>query len=199
MPTVGFKVEQFTKNNIAFTMFDMSGASTHRDLWTAYYGECDAVIYVVDCKDKLRICVAKKELDDMLANPGASPPLRGTRRWARRHARWLALPARACVLTAAAMLAELKDRRIPFLFFANKSDIAGWCAIALVNPGSRREPCAERGLRWCLSLTPFECCASLGLDDIKSKPWHITCAPATYPGRSAVLTLGRCYAATAVG
>ena len=67
MPTVGFKVEQFTKNNIAFTMFDMSGASTHRDLWTAYYGECDAVIYVVDCKDKLRICVAKKELDDMLA------------------------------------------------------------------------------------------------------------------------------------
>ena len=74
MPTVGFKVEQFTKNNIAFTMFDMSGASTHRDLWTAYYGECDAVIYVVDCKDKLRICVAKKELDDMLANPGAPPP-----------------------------------------------------------------------------------------------------------------------------
>ena len=90
MPTVGFKVEQFTKNNIAFTMFDMSGASTHRDLWTAYYGECDAVIYVVDCKDKLRICVAKKELDDMLANPGASPPPRGTRRRARRHARSLA-------------------------------------------------------------------------------------------------------------
>ena len=65
---------------------------------------------------------------------------------ARSLARSLALPARACVLTAAAMLAELKDRRIPFLFFANKSDIAGWCAIALVNPGSRRAPCAERGL-----------------------------------------------------
>ena len=63
VPTVGFKVEQFVKNNIAFTMFDMSGASTHRDLWTAYYGEADAVIYVVDCKDKLRICVAKKEVN----------------------------------------------------------------------------------------------------------------------------------------
>jgi ADP-ribosylation factor-like protein 6 len=70
VPTVGFKIEQFVKNNISFTMFDMSGASTHRDLWTAYYAECDAVIYVVDCKDKLRICVAKKELDDMLENPG---------------------------------------------------------------------------------------------------------------------------------
>jgi hypothetical protein len=74
VPTVGFKVEQFVKNNISFTMFDMSGASTHRDLWTAYYAECDAVIYVVDCKDKLRICVAKKELDDMLENPGALAP-----------------------------------------------------------------------------------------------------------------------------
>eukprot|EP01043_Picozoa_sp_COSAG02_P002069 COSAG02_NODE_46_length_45443_cov_36.731497_21_plen_79_part_00 len=39
------------------------------------------------------------------------------------------------------------------MFFANKMDIAG-----------------------CLS--PFECCASLGLDDIKSKPWHITYAVA---------------------
>jgi ADP-ribosylation factor-like protein 6 len=73
VPTVGFKIEQFVKNNISFTMFDMSGASTHRDLWTAYYAECDAVIYVVDCKDKLRICVAKKELDDMLENPGVHP------------------------------------------------------------------------------------------------------------------------------
>jgi hypothetical protein len=42
------------------------------------------------------------------------------------------------------------------LFFANKMDIAG-----------------------CLS--PFECCASLGLDDIKSKPWHITYALAARP------------------
>ena len=74
---MGFKIEQFVKNNISFTMFDMSGASTHRDLWTAYYAECDAVIYVVDCKDKLRICVAKKELDDMLENPGVHP--RGAR------------------------------------------------------------------------------------------------------------------------
>ena len=71
VPTVGFKAEQFAKNNIAFTMFDMSGASTHRDLWTHYYKECDAVIYVIDCKDKLRVCVAEKELQDMLAHPGA--------------------------------------------------------------------------------------------------------------------------------
>jgi len=113
VPTVGFKVEQFQKNNIEFTMFDMSGASTHRDLWATYYRECDAVIYVIDCKDKLRVCVAEQELSEMLAHT------------------------------------DLKDRRIPFLFFANKMDQAG-------------------------CLTPFECCSSLKLDDIKSKPWHIT-------------------------
>ena len=49
----------------------------------------------------------------------------------------------------------MKDKRIPFLFFANKMDIAG-----------------------CLSH--FECCASLGLDDIKTKPWHITCGYPVY-------------------
>jgi len=128
VPTVGFKVEQFTKNNINFTMFDMSGASTHRDLWTAYYTEAQAIIYVIDCKDKLRVCVAKKELDDMLVH------------------------------------ADLKDKRIPFLFFANKMDIAG-----------------------CLS--PFECCTSLGLDDIKTKPWHIThCCGLTGEGVEAGLS-----------
>lgn len=79
------------------------------------------------------------------------------------------------------MLAELKDRRIPFLFFANKSDIAGWCAMRPREPSPRSVRRALSGLVVVLSLTPFECCASLGLDDIKSKPWHITCAPATYP------------------
>ena len=69
---MGFRVEQFNKNNIAFTVFDMSGASVHRDLWSAYYSECGAIVFVIDCQDKLRICVAKKELDDMLAHPGPS-------------------------------------------------------------------------------------------------------------------------------
>jgi hypothetical protein len=64
-------------------------------------------------------------------------------------------------LTMAGRLrSDLKDRRIPFLFFANKMDQAG-------------------------CLTPFECCSSLKLDDIKSKPWHIT-----YDARSAAAVRG---------
>ena len=176
VPTVGFKVEQFSKNNINFTMFDMSGASTHRDLWTAYYSEAQAIIFVIDCKDKLRVCVAKKELDDMLAHPGtdtAVPLLCRCCAEALFPPRTMlgAVAAHGSVPSASQMennctsptphasfrsgIADIADKRIPFLFFANKMDIAG-----------------------CLS--PFECCASLGLDDIKTKPWHITCAHSTF-------------------
>lgn len=91
VPTVGFKVEQFQKNNIEFTMFDMSGASTHRDLWATYYKECDAVVYVIDCKDKLRVCVAEQELSEMLAHTGALAA--GSRRSAPVLAQPPSLPA----------------------------------------------------------------------------------------------------------
>ena len=36
-PTVGFSTEQVTRNNIRFTVFDMSGQSRYRNLWEVYY------------------------------------------------------------------------------------------------------------------------------------------------------------------
>lgn len=36
-PTVGFQMEQFTRNNLKFTIFDMSGQSRYRNLWEVYY------------------------------------------------------------------------------------------------------------------------------------------------------------------
>ena len=85
-PTVGFQMEQFTRNNIQFTIFDMSGQSRYRNLWEVYYvdvqvlqcgrpkavpsqGLADkrvplppppqAIIFVLDSTDRLRMCVAK--------------------------------------------------------------------------------------------------------------------------------------------
>jgi len=37
VPTVGFQVEQFSKSNINFTAFDMSGQGRYRNLWEHYY------------------------------------------------------------------------------------------------------------------------------------------------------------------
>ena len=72
VPTTGLRLEQFSIStdglNADFTVMDMSGASTHRDFWPAYYTTCDAVVFVVDSTDKARIGAAKRELDEMLAH-----------------------------------------------------------------------------------------------------------------------------------
>ena len=39
VPTVGFSVEEFTKNGLSFTVFDMSGQGRYRNLWEHYYKE----------------------------------------------------------------------------------------------------------------------------------------------------------------
>lgn len=63
-------VENFKKGKVDFTMFDMSGAQQYRNLWPYYYAKTQAVIFVVDSSDKIRMCVAKNELEAMLQNPG---------------------------------------------------------------------------------------------------------------------------------
>ncbi|GMI50548.1 hypothetical protein ScalyP_jg4249 [Parmales sp. scaly parma] len=65
-PTVGFSVEEFSKHNLNFTCFDMSGESRYRNLWEQYYSDVQAVIFILDATDKLRICVARDELDELL-------------------------------------------------------------------------------------------------------------------------------------
>ena len=35
--TVGFQEESFTKNDINFTAFDMSGQGKYRDMWQRFY------------------------------------------------------------------------------------------------------------------------------------------------------------------
>ncbi len=67
-PTVGFQVEEFSKNNIHFTVYDMSGQGRYRSLWEHYYTDVQAIIYVLDSTDRLRMCVAKEELDQLLVH-----------------------------------------------------------------------------------------------------------------------------------
>ena len=67
-PTVGFQVEEFTKNKISFTVFDMSGQGRYRSLWEHYYADIHAIIYVLDSTDKYRMIVAKEELSQLLSH-----------------------------------------------------------------------------------------------------------------------------------
>ena len=69
VPTVGFNLEEFAKNNLQFTCYDMSGHSRYRELWVRFYSEAQAVIFVLDATDRLRLSVAKAELDEILNHP----------------------------------------------------------------------------------------------------------------------------------
>mmetsp|Transcript_26896 Transcript_26896/g.86398 ORF Transcript_26896/g.86398 Transcript_26896/m.86398 type:complete len:218 (+) Transcript_26896:399-1052(+) len=62
----GFAVA--TCRSVSFKTFDMSGAGRYRNLWEHYFKDAQAIIFVVDTSDKIRMCVAKDELDSMLGN-----------------------------------------------------------------------------------------------------------------------------------
>ncbi|XP_031781778.1 ADP-ribosylation factor-like protein 6 isoform X7 [Nasonia vitripennis] len=55
--------------NVGFTAFDMSGHDRYRSLWEHYYKDCQGVIFIIDSSDKLRLVVAKEELDMLLQHP----------------------------------------------------------------------------------------------------------------------------------
>jgi len=66
--TVGFMVERFKYGNVKFTMFDMSGHGRYRNLWEHYFAEAEALVFVIDSADEVRMCVVKDELDTLLAH-----------------------------------------------------------------------------------------------------------------------------------
>eukprot|EP00761_Pharyngomonas_kirbyi_P004410 gb/GECH01004414.1/.p1 GENE.gb/GECH01004414.1/~~gb/GECH01004414.1/.p1 ORF type:complete len:181 (+),score=33.18 gb/GECH01004414.1/:1-543(+) len=72
VPTVGFTVHKIKTKDLNCTMFDMSGQGRYRSLWEHYYNEAEAVIFVFDTSDKLRICVVEDELDSLLQHPDLS-------------------------------------------------------------------------------------------------------------------------------
>ncbi|XP_030047705.1 ADP-ribosylation factor-like protein 6 [Microcaecilia unicolor] len=112
VPTIGFSVEKFKTSSLLFTVFDMSGQGRYRNLWEHYYKEGQAIIFVTDSSDKLRMIVAKEELETLLNHP------------------------------------DIKHRRIPILFFANKMDLRD-------------------------ALSSVKVSQLLSLENIKDKPWHI--------------------------
>ncbi len=112
VPTIGFNVEKFTIRSLTVTAFDMSGQGRYRDLWKAYYKDCHGIIFVIDSSDKLRMVVAKDELNELLSCP------------------------------------EIRNKRIPVLFFANKMDCQG-------------------------ALSSVKVSTSLELEKIHDKPWFI--------------------------
>lgn len=144
-------------------------AGTYRSLWETYYRETEAVIFVVDSTDKIRMAVAKDELEALLKHAdvkASGEGCRGERRAEGRRgpgARVSLLAARAiaasggpcrcrsrrCSLTPHCLPALfVAPAGCPILFFANKMDLPG-------------------------ALEPADVMGMLGLAAIGDHAWHI--------------------------
>lgn len=75
VPTVGFNEEVFEKGGIRFQVTDMSGAATYRSLWASYTATSQGIIFVIDSTDRVRMAVAREELEVLLRTCGRIPLL----------------------------------------------------------------------------------------------------------------------------
>ena len=66
-PTIGFNVEQVEYQNISFTVWDVGGQDKLRMLWRHYYENVDALIFVVDSADTMRMGTARSELQRLVS------------------------------------------------------------------------------------------------------------------------------------
>ncbi|XP_045762979.1 high-affinity hexose transporter HXT6-like [Maniola jurtina] len=69
VPTVAQQQDNFQSGGVSFSAWDVSGAARMRALWERHYRYANAVIFVVDAADHLRLVVAREELELMLAHP----------------------------------------------------------------------------------------------------------------------------------
>jgi len=67
-------MEELTIGNIKFRTFDLGGHTVARKVWSEYFQQVDAVVYMVDTVDRERFLESKAELDvRLLAAPTANP------------------------------------------------------------------------------------------------------------------------------
>jgi small GTP-binding protein len=66
IPTVGFNVETMEYKNLSMLMWDIGGQDKIRALWKHYFTGTDALIFVIDSCDTLRIEEVKEEIAKLL-------------------------------------------------------------------------------------------------------------------------------------
>mmetsp|Transcript_10990 Transcript_10990/g.15288 ORF Transcript_10990/g.15288 Transcript_10990/m.15288 type:complete len:180 (-) Transcript_10990:303-842(-) len=69
VPTIGFNVETLEVNRLELQVWDIGGQDKIRPLWQHYYENTDGIIFVIDCNDRERINLAKRELKRTLDEP----------------------------------------------------------------------------------------------------------------------------------
>lgn len=68
IPTVGFNVETIEYEECSFIVWDMGGRKPIRALWSNYYEDIDAFIFVLDSNDENNIEITNQVFNDLLEN-----------------------------------------------------------------------------------------------------------------------------------
>ena len=68
IPTIGFNVENLRYKNLDLTVWDVGGQDKIRTLWRHYFEGTDALIFVVDSCDIVRVATAREELRRVCAD-----------------------------------------------------------------------------------------------------------------------------------
>ncbi|CCU75657.1 unnamed protein product [Blumeria hordei] len=65
-PTLGFTIKTIEYEGYKLTIWDVGGQRTLRSYWRNYFEKTDALIWVVDATDRLRLDVCREELSALL-------------------------------------------------------------------------------------------------------------------------------------
>ncbi|PSS18654.1 hypothetical protein M430DRAFT_121347 [Amorphotheca resinae ATCC 22711] len=65
-PTLGFNIKTIDHEGYKLNIWDVGGQKTLRSYWRNYFEKTDALIWVVDATDRLRVEDCRKELHDLL-------------------------------------------------------------------------------------------------------------------------------------
>merc|ERR1719273_664329 len=68
LPTMGQNVKVLDFDNMSLQFWDLPGQQSFRRIWTNYYNEAHAVVFMVDSADSTRLQHAKQELHQLLSD-----------------------------------------------------------------------------------------------------------------------------------
>ncbi|RWA12006.1 hypothetical protein EKO27_g3104 [Xylaria grammica] len=90
-PTLGFIIKTIDYGGYKLNIWDVGGQKTLRSYWRNYFEKTDALIWVVDATDRLRIDDCREELHGLLQEEGCMDEveiLQGLQLKAIRSHRW---------------------------------------------------------------------------------------------------------------